>query len=267
MKNLLIGSRALAFWSPELKLKDSTDYDVISDEPIEGTEWHDPKCLDNYIMERYASDIFTYINGHKVYVVNMKGLAIIKRSHLWRNLNFQKHITQFHKYGLYEQYCNFSSSEITDYLIREVLTEEKFPLPNPPLNKTKDEFFDDGIYRRYDHDYLHKLVACYKKPLYRKLQTSEDEVKCHGDKWEFLTHVMKLECVAEEVYVTALERFICVDNPIAHKLAYIKSLDKVCTTMCSGWFRDFAIDNYPSIIALFNNKKINSVLKELGEIK
>ena len=90
MKNLLIGSRALAYWNQELKIKSTTDYDVISISPIKGTEWHDPKCLDNYLIEQFASDSFTYINGHKIYVVSMKGLAIIKRSHLWRQLKFQK---------------------------------------------------------------------------------------------------------------------------------------------------------------------------------
>lgn len=264
MKNLLIGSRALAFWT-DLKVKDSTDYDVISEEPIEGTEWHDPKCLDNYVLEKYASDIFTYINGHKVYVVNMTGLAIIKRSHLWRQLNFQKHITHYHKYGLFEEFNNLSLIQFNDYLTRKVLTEENFPLNLPSLHKTKCEFFNDGIYRKYDHDYLHTLVSYYKKPLYQKLQNTNDEVTCHEKKWDKMSYEDQLKCVAEEVYVTALERFLCVDKPIPHRLAYIKSLDKVCTTMCSGWFRDFAIDNYPNIIKEFDINKINKVLKVLGE--
>lgn len=267
MKNLLIGSRALAYWRPDLKLKDSIDWDVISDEPIPGTEWHKPDFLDNYIMEDYASDSFTYINGHKVYVVNMKGLAIIKRSHLWRQLSFQKHITQFHKYGLYEEYKKFDEKDFNELIIREVLTESAFPISHPNLNVTKDEFFNDGIIRKYDHDYLHELISYYKKPLYLKIQNTNDEVICCAYKWDKLPYEDQLKCVAEEVYVTALERFICIDNPMPYQLAYSKSLDKVCTTMCSGWFRDFAIDNYPEIQSLYNDQKIIYVLKQLGEIQ
>lgn len=267
MKNLLIGSRALAFWNPDLKLKNSTDCDVISDKPIPGTEWHKPDFLDNYKMENYASDNFIYINGHKVYIVNMTGLAIIKRSHLWRQLGFQKHITHYYKYKLCDEFNSISTKDYNIFLERENLTLKAFPFHHPKLNKTKEEFFGDGLYRKYDHDYLHELVALRGLPSYKSLQLEGDEVICRKEKWDLLPIQTKLCCVVEEVYVTALERFILVDNPIPFKLAYSKSLDKVCTTMCSGWFRSFAIDFYPELQDLYNEEVITKVLKQLGEIK
>lgn len=265
MKNLLIGSRALAFWRPQLKLKDTTDYDVISDEPIPGTEWHSPDCLNNRDMEYFASDNFTYINGHKVYVVNLKGLALIKRSHLWRQLNFQKHITHYHKYGLHKAYLELNFNELHLFFTREKLTHKEFPLNHPPLNKTKEEFFGDGIYRKYDHDTLHELVAYSDEPIYKRILCYGEEVKCSEDKWYDLSSEEQLQCAAEEVYVTALERFILTDHSLPYKLAYIKALDKLCTTMCSGWFRDFGIDNYEYIISMYDENKFNEVKEELGE--
>ena len=98
MKNLLIGSRAIFEWNNTFPLKKNADYDVISIDPIDGTENHKPDFLNNYEFERYASPFFIEYNGHKLYPINEKGLAIIKRSHLWRDLSFNKHITMYHKH-------------------------------------------------------------------------------------------------------------------------------------------------------------------------
>lgn len=42
MNNLIIGSRALNYWFPEVTISEDTDWDVISYEPIEGCERHNP---------------------------------------------------------------------------------------------------------------------------------------------------------------------------------------------------------------------------------
>ena len=42
---------------------------------------------------------------------------------------------------------------------------------------------------------------------------------------------------------------------------------KVCTTLTSGWFRDFAIDNYPEILKLYDHSKFEYVKNQLGETK
>jgi hypothetical protein len=260
MKNLLIGSQALSFWKPELNIKDSTDWDVISVKPIEGTEWHDPEFLLNNEIEQYATDRKISFNGEDLYVVNPTGLAIIKRSHLWRDLSFQKHITHYHKYGLYRyrQYFNKADNNLLD--LRTKLTHLEFPQGNPKLNQSVEDFFDDAVTKKYNHDYLHELVAFHSRPLYTRLQNDASSAWCEKDLWEYLTIDEKVQCVAEETYVIAIERFLVPNNwDYSYKRAYLKSLDKVCTTLCSGWFRDFAIDNYPSIFALFDSDRIDAV--------
>lgn len=260
MKNLLIGSRALAMFNDTVKIKETTDYDVISLEPIEGTEWHKPDFLLNHEIEQYATDYKFSFNGKAIYVVNPFGLAIIKRSHLWRNLSFQKHITHYHKSCLADFRTRFTDLDEMLLGLRTRMTHLEFPQGNPNLNQSVDDFFDDAVTKKHNHDYLHELVAFYSRPLYTQLQHNSTSAWCDKDLWHKLTFDEKIRCVAEETYVISIERFLVPkewDYP--YRLAYTKSLDKVCTTLCSGWFRDFAIDNYPSILGLFNADKINAV--------
>lgn len=265
MKNLLIGSRALAMFSDNIKIKETTDYDVISLEPIEGTEWHKPDFLLNHEIEQYATDYKFSFNGKAIYVVNPFGLAIIKRSHLWRNLSFQKHITHYHKSCLADFRTRFTDLDEMLLGLRTRMTHLEFPQGNPNLNQSVGDFFDDAVTKKYNHDYLHELVAFYSRPLYTRLQHNSTSAWCDIDLWHKLTFDEKIRCVAEETYVISIERFLVPkewDYP--YRLAYTKSLDKVCTTLCSGWFREFAIDNYPSILNLFDIGKIENVRRILN---
>lgn len=272
--NLLIGSRALAYWQPNFNCKPNADWDVISPEPIPGTEWHDPNHLNNSVFEHFVNDSDTMkFNGYTLHVVNMTGLAIIKRSHLWRNYKFQSHITQYHKHQLVNYFTLIAYSKCRHkryyqiYLDRLELTKQQYGNPHPSLRKSSTEFFDDPVNRKYNHDYLHELVAYYDKPLYTRLTPDPNSVWCSADLWDKLSYQGKCKCVSEEVIVTALERFVIPNLNYSTKHAYLRALDKVCTTMCSGWFRDFAIDNYPQIIELYNDTVFQATLTKLGEIK
>ncbi len=265
MKSLLIGSRALGYWNPNVKFNDNTDWDIISDRPIEGAEWHDPNMLDNYEFEYFTRNNETVnFNGHKLHVVTPIGLSIIKRSHLWRNLSFQKHITHYHKnmMGVIRQTYSNTAEQLLQYRIK--LTMQAFPQGHPSLAKTVDEFFDDYVTKKYDHDYLHELVAFYEKPLYTRLQKDSTKAWCDKDLWYTLSLDDQTKCVAEEAYVIAIERFMVPkDWEYPSKHAFIKALDKVCTTLCSGWFRDHAIDYYPQVVNLYSSEKFDTVKKEL----
>ena len=260
---LLIGSRALAYWNPTVKLSPNSDWDIISTEPIEGAEWHDPNFLNNAKFENYVSNARIYFNGHELHVVNMLGLAIIKRSHLWRDLSFQKHITHYHKYMIgYKRQDWLWADDILQERI--ALTMKAFPQGHPSLKKSVDEFFDDYVKKKYNHDYLHELVAYYDKPLYTRLQRDSSSAWCERDLWETLSIEDRTKCVAEETQVIAIERFLVPkDWNYSVRHAYLRSLDKVCTTLCSGWFRDHAIDYYPQVMELCDTMKFENIRKEL----
>ena len=260
---VLVGSRALAYWNKDFKVNPSTDWDVIgySSQPFEGIEYHAPSHLNNDIMRNYATNrVVELPDGDEAFVMSMTGLAIMKRSHLWRDLNFDRHITMYHKFGLAGslQVHEGVSQVSYDLAYRTQLTKEVYKQWKPKLNVSKEEFFDDAVVKYYDHDYLHELVANVPgKPMYREMLEDGQEVLCSQEKWSKLGELRQTWCVVEETEVIAIERFMIPSNWTYNpSLAYCKALSKVCTTLTSGWFRDFAIDNYPVIMQYRNPEKL-----------
>ena len=263
-KNYLIGSRALALQVGEFNIKENTDYDVISAKPIPGFEFHDQFLLNNSEFDSYALPDPIIINGVPVYPINLKGLAIIKRSHLWRDLKFDRHIAMYHHH-LAKHLTDMTDEDNRILQERLKMTYEKYGTDKQlSLKKTYAEFFNNAVKQVYDHDYLHTLVSHYDEPLYKRMQTPEHEVWCEKSLWDTFSFDDKCKAVAEETYVIALERFLIPGIKTYNKQAFLLALSKVCTTITKGWFRDFAIDNYPSIIDRYNNEILKSSLSKLN---
>ena len=200
------------------------------------------------------------VNGVECDVLNANGLALIKRSHLWRWHNFDKHITMYHKF--LKPYLPLGGGLLKE---RIELTKKAFPQGNPKLTQTNKDFFDDFVEKEFEHDWLHELVAYYKEPLYTRMKKPEkvDLAWCEKDLWEEFTHEDKIKCVAEEAHVIACERFMIPNKwEFSRKKAYYTAVKKVCTTLCSGWFRSFAIDNFPEVLSSFDNGKFDKVKRE-----
>lgn len=281
MRPVLVGSRALAYWSDSFSYgfepRENADWDVICEDTTSfigaglfGTvnvEAHTFDELNNRdLCEEYTSRLSVKLNGVDVYVMNMNGLAIMKRSHLWRAHFFEKHIYMYHKW--LAKYL--PKDELGQKLLKERIkvTKDTYPQRNPSLKQTNDEFFDDFVTKEFDHDWIHELVAHYDRPLYERLKQPDnlDKAWCEGDLWQLLSYEDKCKCVAEECHVIACERFMIPTNwEHFQKLAYMKALNKVCTTLTSGWFRDFAIDNFPKILELYDETKFQKVRKETNK--
>lgn len=269
MKNLLIGSRALAYNVPNYKkhIRDYTDWDIVTKEHLEWAECHDPDHLNTSILERYAHPHAIVHNGVELYPLSLKGLAIVKRSHLWRDLGFKKHITMYHKHIMNDSF-KFDDVDLEILNERIRLTMEAYPQRHPSLKKTKDQFFDDFVVKKFDHDYLHEILAYdFGKPMYKRMQDlSKDSVWCIKELWDKFTHKEKMICVYEEATVIAFERFLITNEfKYGKKIAYMLSLDKVCTTLTSGWFRDFAIDHYKEIVGLFDDNVFQAKIDYLNK--
>lgn len=269
---MLIGSRAIAHWNPDFKIRGNSDWDIIGTPDGEDffrsrfsipdddkIEWHRLNHLNNRDM------IFIFETGDRV--CSPYGLALIYRSHLHRDHNWDAHITKYHKFilPLLED-----SSHLDDPILlsRIKLTKKEYPQGNPNLNQSNDSFFDDPVAKVYDHDFLHELYAYEDRPMFEKLK-GKDEVSrnsawCSKHYWEQLSHLQKLQCVAEESYVIATERFLVPNDwNYPTKKAFYFALKKICTTLTSGWFRDFAIDNFPEVFKLFDAKKVYLVQAHL----
>jgi len=90
---------------------------------------------------------------------------------------------------------------------------------------------------------------------------------CERELFDRLPFENKVQSVLEEAYVIASERYLLKDD-ISPRDAFIKALRRICTTLCSGFFRSFAIDNYFDIVSGydqgFTSKVINAYNK--GEL-
>lgn len=274
MTHYLVGSRALEYWGTGFTAGPSSDWDIICPKD-EAHIWEKYDDVDVTFLEdlyseeilkscmKYAVDSkvdFTEVHELSVLVAPLSALMIMKRSHLWRDLNWEKHITQYH----FELLPRCSFVKPSDFLVKEraKLTKEKYPQPHPDLSKSNEEFFDDAVKKDFDHDWIHELVAYGKRPMFEKLKHKggEDSAWCSKDLWDKLTHEERLKCVAEEAHVIACERFLIPSN-WTHNWwgAYMKAVKKVCTTLCSGYFRDYAIDYYPQVVDKYDMSKMRLV--------
>lgn len=150
---------------------------------------------------------------------------------------------------------------------------ESYDYAHPKLDVTSKEFFTgDGVQYVYDHDSIHLAVALLtdfwknpavrtNRPAYTGYMKDGSEVMTSKEKFFSVEERIRLYGVYEESCVLALER-----SQIPHGLgkeggptprwSFEMALMKVCTSITSGWFREYAWENYDKVMALYN---------ELGE--
>jgi hypothetical protein len=165
--------------------------------------------------------------------------------------------------------------KIPEYLKEWVEKREKETYSRvkyPSLNRSKQEFFKgDGIKYVYDHDSIHQVVAYGDQPAYTLFRKDDEPVAVDREKFFKLNHLQQIQSVAEEAMVLAIERSIVpyVASSWTPREAFQFALDKICTTISSGWWRQFAFDNYPGVLQLcpadFADKFWNAV--SVGKVK
>jgi hypothetical protein len=147
-------------------------------------------------------------------------------------------------------------------------SKETYNYSLPKLNQSKNSFFTDSVPYKYDHDTIHLAVKHLDKPAYMYYQKDEAEVDCAKDKFFAASEIVRLYGVLEESYVLALERSV-IPFGTDPKKAFDKALEKVCTSITSGWFREYAYLNYYKIQEMYHKSyvnKFNSAL-ECGTIQ
>jgi hypothetical protein len=149
--------------------------------------------------------------------------------------------------------------------------KETIQKSHPKLNVNKGDFFaNDGINYIYDHDSIHVSVANGKTPAYFSFLFDGEDIKCSKEKWDKLDEKIKLNAVIEESMVLALERHQIPNNfrPEPYK-SYRIALQSICTYVTSGWFREYAWENYDKALAYFDIEYANRFQDDLeyGKIK
>lgn len=267
---LQIGSRALKQYIPALTPNDY-DYMCTSDEldayildkspvVVKRTDTY-CHCNDNgrniefYIAKDNNSteQILRYCNAigdNVVMNASLEVLYMIKLSHRYlRNsphfIKTRAHIRDMEKIG-----ATLTCPELKRILaLRE---KETYNYTHPVLDQSKETFFQDEVGYIYDHDTIHEAIAIMDAPAYKEYMKDGAEVMVDKEKFFALSEIKQLLGVYEETCVLALERcLIPFDYQPTPKQAFVMALSKVCTSITSGWFREFAYQNFYKVIALY----------------
>lgn len=148
---------------------------------------------------------------------------------------------------------------------RETLT---YTNKTPKLNQSKADFFgaNTGVTYTYDHDSIHVAVKMGDRPAYLYFKPSENQVFTSRFMFEQQDHLVKLYAVLEESYVLALERSqIPYEGKITPKESFLIALEKVCTSITSGWFREFAWEHYYDVLGMYSDDYVLKFKHALAE--
>lgn len=206
-------------------------------------------------------------------------LLLIKLSHRYKrnSPHFHKTMTDIHwlREKLGENYVAYFLGLPLNTEIMKLREAESYTYAHPKLNVTSKDFFTgDGVNYIYDHDSIHLAVALSAKgftpgmgfdespfPAYMSYMKDGSEVMTSKEKFMSVPEHVRLYGVYEESCVLALER-----SQIPHGLgkeggptsrwSFEMALMKVCTSITSGYFREFAWEHYNEVMAIYN---------ELGE--
>lgn len=256
----LIGSRALACHAP--RNVEGKDWDfVLEGESLKQSEGCDlaPKELCTLEVCRAFDTGLTEDTPYgEAKLPSLTALMLLKRSHLHRPLGFEKNIRDYHEIkSICMPYDKMNHIERARYdeLLKKLTkqTKDLYGDRVPSLRKSKTEFFDDYVTKVFEHDEIHAATCYGDRPIFERLKTDSESVWCSKALWNDLSKTDQVQAVQEEAFVIALERFIIpslvVDKPHrSAKMAFGMAVSKICTTLCSGWFRDFAIENWPQVM-------------------
>jgi hypothetical protein len=215
---------------------------------------------------------YDYCNGNGFAPIEV--LYSLKRSHRFEPRHWQKHIGDYH---LLKNLVG-GVDKLADITKMRVAEMKAHHLPS--LNKTKDEFFKDDVSNHvFEHDQIHEIMAHRERPMFEYISDGSSTVKSSRAKWEELSLPDRVKCVLEEAYVIALERGVVPMLYEGKKLADSKSalqwsLMRICTTLTGGWFREFAVENFPLIwqsrddnyVAKFLTAVDEGRIKRIGEV-
>lgn len=193
------------------------------------------------------------IASSEVRIAHPYTLYALKISHryLKNSPHFNKTLSDIkiiRKYGF-----GIIPESLKDWLVKR--EKETYTYDHPNLNQSKSDFFDpnQGINYVYDHDSIHEAMKHLDKPAYSYFKEDDKEVKCSKEKFQKLPYITQIYSVLEEVYVLALERSqIPFRGLVDPKRSFLLALEKVCTSITSGWWREFAWENYNVILQHYN---------------
>lgn len=183
----------------------------------------------------------------KVLIPSRDVLYTLKLSH-----RFKKNSPHFLKTMRDIQWFRSQGAKVFNVDWLKAREKETYNYAHPSLNTTKAGFFRDKYL--YDHDSLHWAVKHLDRPAYLYFKKSEADVACSREKFFSLPYYKQLLAGLEESYVLALERSqVPSDFVVSPRKSFDIALSKVCTSITSGYFREFCWENYDEISGLYGD--------------
>lgn len=187
----------------------------------------------------------------------------IKTSH-----RFKKNNPYFRKTMQHIRFLRNKGFVLDDELQTIMIKRQKETLSynHPVLDTSKEKFFKDEIYT-YDHDTIHEAVALLDKPAYSFYMKDDSQVMVSKEKFFALPEEIKLAGVYEETCVLALERSQIPNDfkNISAEHSFTLALEKVCTSITSGWFREYAWENYHTVFSMYKKLGVTDYIKRFKE--
>lgn len=174
----------------------------------------------------------------------------IKKAHVYWPVHWDKNIADLHEIGAA---CGFRPHARAEafYALRLQECEAKFGhRRRARLSMSNEAFFaksEKAVGRVVDHDAIHEVVAYGERPLFEAMKHDLSLATLSRDLFEAASEETKLRLVREEAMAIAIERYILTGKVGEGAVAYASALKRICTTLTSGWFREFAILNWPAL--------------------
>jgi hypothetical protein len=218
----------------------------------------------NFQVDHYVDPF-----GNTFAVPCREALFLTKKSHINMNVHFDKNMADFH--ALNQGLDPVKLECLNPYFrLRHHEAKERYQYRHPKLNVTNDAFFDRSknvVGYVFVHDDIHEAIKHFERPVYEMMKKDMGQAWCEKDMFFELPLDTRIKCVQEEAYVIAIERFIALQKGSYqdHFLAYKDALRRICTTLCSGFFRDFAVDHYFEVLQAYDAtffERFQSALKD-----
>lgn len=200
--------------------------------------------------EDLGNDLITTYPGDRI--APLEVLYLLKMSH-----RYKKNSPHFFKTMNDIHYMRSLGAEIPAELedVFKLREKETYDYSHPNLDvKSKDFFKGDEVPYVYDHDTIHEAVAVLGVPAYKSYMKDDSEVMTSKEKFFAQENHIRLLGVYEESCVLALERSqIPFNFEVPARQSFVMALSKVCTSITSGWFREYAWENFGVVMKFYDS--------------
>lgn len=218
------------------------EYDIA--QPGDSTEQLIQYCED------LGNDLITTYPGDRIAPLDV--LYLLKMSH-----RYKKNSPHFFKTMNDIHYMRSLGAKIPTELedVFKLREKETYDYSHPNLDvKSKDFFKGDEVPYVYDHDTIHEAVAVLGVPAYKSYMKDDSEVMTSKEKFFEQENHIRLLGVYEESCVLALERSqIPFNFEVPARQSFVMALSKVCTSITSGWFREYAWENFGVVMKFYDS--------------